>query len=87
MLGVRLDKQLEQRLSALAARTSRSKSYLAKEALAQYIEQEEAKERELQHALDRWERYQDSGEQIGNDAVAEWLESWGSDLEEPCPVK
>ncbi len=33
MLGVRLDEQLEARLSALAEKTNRSKSYLTKEAL------------------------------------------------------
>jgi predicted transcriptional regulator len=34
MLGVRLDEQLENRLSALAVKTHRSKGFLAKEALS-----------------------------------------------------
>ena len=45
MLGVRLDEQLENRLSALAAKTKRSKSFLAKEALVRYLEEEERKEK------------------------------------------
>ncbi len=57
MLGVRLDEQLEARLSALAEKTNRSKSYHTKEALKRYIEQEESKEYEKQETLARWERY------------------------------
>ena len=87
MLGVRLDKQLEERLSALAEKTNRSKSYLAKEALKHYIEQEESKAYENQETLARWERYQETGEAVSNDSMMEWLDSWGSDQKQPCPVK
>ena len=87
MLGVRLDEQLEKRLSALAEKTKRSKSYLAKEALKRYIEEEEAKEHEKQETLARWERYQETGEVVSNDVMTQWLDSWGADQEKPCPVK
>ncbi len=87
MLGVRLDEQLEERLNALAEKTNRSKSYLAKEALTRYIEQEESKEYEKQETLARWERYQETGEVVNNDSMVEWLDSWGSEQEKPCPVK
>ena len=87
MLGVRLDEQLEARLSALAEKTNRSKSYLAKEALKRYIEQEELKEHEKAETLARWERYQETGEVVGNDSVMEWLDSWGDKPEKSCPVK
>ena len=87
MLGVRLDDQLEGRLSALAAKTKRSKSFLAKEALTRYIEEEERKQRENELTLARWEEYQEAGETISNEDMKEWLESWGTDKEKPCPVK
>jgi predicted transcriptional regulator len=87
MLGVRLDEQLEERLNALAEKTNRSKSYLAKEALTRYIEQEESKEYEKHETLARWERYQETGEVVNNDSMVEWLDSWGSEQEKPCPVK
>lgn len=87
MLGVRLDKELEQRLAALAEKADRSKSYLAKEALRRYIEQEEAKAYEKQETRDRWERYQETAEVVSNDSVMTWLDSWGSDNEKPCPTK
>jgi predicted transcriptional regulator len=87
MLGVRLDKQLEERLNALAEKTNRSKSYLAKEALKRYIEQEEAKAYETQETLARWEHYQETGELVSNDSMMDWLDSWGTEQEKSCPVK
>lgn len=87
MLGVRLDEQLERRLNALAAKKQRSKSFLAKEALSRYIEEEEKVQRENEIAIARWEEYQETGESVSNDAVTDWLESWGSDLEKSCPAK
>jgi RHH-type transcriptional regulator, rel operon repressor / antitoxin RelB len=44
MLGVRLEPELEQRLTLLAKKTKRSKSYLAKEALRDYIDRLENQE-------------------------------------------
>lgn len=87
MLGVRLDEQLENRLNALAARKQRSKSFLAKEALTRYVEEEERKQRENDLTIARWEEYQETGETVSNDVMMDWLESWGEDHEKPCPVK
>ena len=87
MLGVRLEGSLEKRLDALAEKTHRTKSYLAKEALKSYIEQEEAKLYENKEALERWETYQETGEVVSNAAMTEWLNSWGSEQEKSCPVK
>ena len=41
MLGIRLDPQLEKRLEKLAKQTGRSKSYYAREAIRQYLEDRE----------------------------------------------
>lgn len=41
MVGVRLDKQTEDRLEALAEQTGRSKSYYVREALRAYLEEHE----------------------------------------------
>ena len=68
-------------------KTHRSKSYIAKEALKRYLEQEEINEHEKQLAFSRWERYQETGEIISHDQVVDWLDTWGSDEEKPCPVK
>ena len=87
MLGVRLDDELEQRLTALAEKADRSKSYLAKEALRRYIEEEESKAYEYEETLARWERYQETAEVVSNDSVMLLLDSWGADEERPCPTK
>lgn len=87
MLGVRLDEQLENRLNALAAKTHRSKSFLAKKALTRYIEEEERKLRENNLTMARWEEYQESGEIVNHETMMDWLESWGADEEKPCPTK
>jgi RHH-type rel operon transcriptional repressor/antitoxin RelB len=41
MLGIRLEPALEKRLEKLAKRTGRSKSYYAREAIRQYLEERE----------------------------------------------
>lgn len=87
MLGVRLDEQLENRLNALAAKTHRSKSFLAKEALTRYIEEEERKQSENELTVARWEEYQETGETVNNQGMVDWLDSWGRDEEKQCPVK
>lgn len=86
MLGVRLEPELELRLAALAKKTRRSKSYLAKEALRDYIDRLEAQERRRQETLERWEAYEQTGETIEHDAMVGWLESWGEDEEKACPT-
>ncbi len=41
MLGIRLDAELEKKLDSLAKETGRSKSYYAREAIRQYLEDRE----------------------------------------------
>jgi predicted transcriptional regulator len=87
MLGVRLDQELEERLSALAKRTERPKSYHAKQALMRYLDQEEAREAVNRDTLSRWEAFQENGETITNDQVLEWMDTWGTDDGGPWPQK
>ncbi|HIP68378.1 MAG TPA: ribbon-helix-helix protein, CopG family [Chromatiales bacterium] len=86
MLGVRLEPELEQRLNVLAKKTKRSKSYLAKEALREYIDRLESQEQRRQETLARWEAYEQTGRSIEHHAMADWLESWGDDKEKECPT-
>jgi RHH-type rel operon transcriptional repressor/antitoxin RelB len=41
MLGIRLEPELEEKLDSLAKQTGRSKSYYAREAIRQYLEDRE----------------------------------------------
>ena len=87
MLGLRLKEPVEERLKKLADKRDRTKSYLAKEAIERYLDEEEAKEYENELTLARWEEYEESGEVISDDAMNEWLDSWGDEQEKACPVK
>jgi len=86
MLGVRLDQELEQRLALLAEKTSRSKSYHAKEAIRHYLQQQEKIAQRNEETLARWETYKITGNAVENEAVMEWLDSWGTDEEKICPI-
>jgi RHH-type transcriptional regulator, rel operon repressor / antitoxin RelB len=74
---IRVDETDKARLEALARSTGRSRSFLAAEAIAEYLAVNEwqiAKIRSAIEALDR-------GERIEHDAVRKWVESWGAEGE------
>jgi predicted transcriptional regulator len=37
--------------------------------------------------MTRWEEYQETGEAGNNEAMIDWLDSWGTDHEKLCSVK
>lgn len=86
-MGVKLDQETRERLKALGAVKDRSSHYLMREAIAQYLDREEARERERQITLERWERYMQTGESVEDEAVLEWMDSLESGGKTPCPVK
>ena len=71
------------RLKKLAEKKKRSSHWLAKEAISQYLDREEAAERFKQETIDRWEKYRTTGKTVANDAVMAWLDSWGTNDERP----
>jgi RHH-type rel operon transcriptional repressor/antitoxin RelB len=72
-LSIRLDSATKQRLDALARQSKRSKSFLAAEAIAAYVEQEEWQLGEIHAALGEL----DAGQAVSHEKVATWLKSWG----------
>ena len=80
-LSVRIDVQTRQRLEALAKRSRRSKSFLAAEAIAAYVETESWQLDEIAAGLDDF----DQGRTVDHDAVAGWLRSWGGPHERQAP--
>ena len=87
MVDVRPDEQLNNHLTAITKKTNHSKSVLAKQVLGSYIDDEERKQLESDLALARWKEYQKTGETVSNHTVMDWLATWGSEIEKPCPVK
>ncbi|MES9856497.1 MAG: hypothetical protein ABW166_07845 [Sedimenticola sp.] len=51
-----------------------------------YINQPEDQVRRRQETLERWEAYQQSGESVAHEEMADWLGSWGDDEKIVCPT-
>jgi RHH-type transcriptional regulator, rel operon repressor / antitoxin RelB len=80
-LSIRLDSATKQRLAVLAAQSRRSKSFLAAEAIAAYVQQEEWQLGEIQAATAEL----DAGRAVRHEKVAGWLKSWGTKREKKAP--
>ncbi len=82
-MTVRLSRELQRDLERLASSTGRSRSFLAAEAIAAYVE------------LNRWQvagieaaiAEADAGAPaVGQATIEAWVRSWGSDSELPPPL-
>jgi len=80
-LSIRLDANTKKRLDALAKRSRRSKSFLAAEAIAAYVESEEWQLSELHAGIAEL----DSGQAVSHEKVSKWLKSWGKRAETKAP--
>ena len=80
-LSIRLDAGTKHRLDLLAKRSQRSKSFLAAEAIAAYVEAEEWQLREIQTGLEEL----DAGQGVSHEQVSKWLRSWGKPGETKAP--
>ncbi|ANE58051.1 MULTISPECIES: CopG family ribbon-helix-helix protein [Methylomonas] len=83
--GIKLDETLHARLKLLSQAKDRTPHWLMKAAIEEYVEREEAYEREKREDMERWQKYQQTGHAIPNEAVDAWLSSWGSESELSCP--
>lgn len=83
VVTVRLNPELKAKLDALAESTRRSKSWLAAEAIAQYVEQETWQIQRIEEALALADS--PNAQWVEWDEVDAWLESWGAEDEQPAP--
>ena len=77
-MAVKLDPEMRARLKSIAAVRDRSAHWLMREAIAQYVEREEAREGFRRDALRAWEDYQADGLYV----TAEEADAWLARLEE-----
>ncbi len=84
-MGVKLDEELRERLKILGELKQRSPHWLMKKAIQEYLAREEAYERQKREDEERWQRYQETGEYVSNEAMMSWLDTWGTDEEGECP--
>ena len=80
-LSIRLDAETKKRLDGLSKRSKRSKSFLAAEAIAAYVESEEWQLGEIQAGIAEL----DSGQVASQEKVSKWLKSWGKPGETKAP--
>jgi predicted transcriptional regulator len=80
-LSIRIDAGTKKRLDALSKRSKRSKSFLAAEAIAAYVESEDWQLGELQAGIAEL----DSGQEVSHEKVLKWLKSWGKPAETKAP--
>ena len=80
-LSVRITTETKKRLEALARRARRSKSFLAAEAIAAFVEAESWQLDEIHGGLEEL----DEGRVIPQKDVSIWLRSWGRKRERKAP--
>jgi len=80
-LSVRINAETKKRLEALASRARRSKSFLAAEAIAAYVEAESWQLDEIQAGLEEL----DEGRGVAHKDVSAWVRSWGRKRERKAP--
>jgi predicted transcriptional regulator len=80
-ISVRINTDTKKQLEALARRTRRSKSFLAAEAIAAFVEAESWQLDEIQAGL----KELDEGRGVSHKDVSTWLRSWGRKRERKAP--
>jgi predicted transcriptional regulator len=80
-LSIRIDAKIKKQLDALARRSRRSKSFLAAEAIAAYVEAEGWELGEIEAGL----KDLDNGQAVSHETVSKWLRRWGHAYEGITP--
>jgi predicted transcriptional regulator len=83
--SIKLDDELKGRVQHLAEARRRSSHWIMREAIAQYVEREEARESFKQEALASWTAYKETGRHLTGEEVRAWLNTWGTDDERAVP--
>jgi predicted transcriptional regulator len=84
-MSLRVDANLKERLQAIAMRHKRSAHALAQEAVSNFVEKQEAKDRLNQQAMDAYNDYRATGLHITHEELDTWLDTWGTENEQPAP--
>ncbi len=81
VISLRIPDTVKDRLDRLADSTKRSRSFLASEALNEYLERHEWQIATIDDAV----KEADKGVFVSQEAVSDWLASWGTQNELPVP--
>lgn len=84
--SLKIDDPLKDRVQHLASQRRRSPHSIMLEAIEQYVEREESRERFKQEALASWAAYKETGRHLTGEEVRTWLNTWGTDEERSVPA-
>ena len=82
-VSVRINSAVKKRLEKLAKSTGRSRSFLAAEAINEYLDLNEWQVAGIRNAMTSMDR----GEGILHERVKEWVNSWGNRKERSAPKR
>ncbi len=85
-VSVKLDLEIRARIEHLAESRDRSPHWVMREAIRQYVEQEEKRDAFRQDVIQAWEEFQETSVYATSVDVDRWLASWGTDNELPAPL-
>jgi RHH-type rel operon transcriptional repressor/antitoxin RelB len=80
---VRVEPEVKKRLEKLAKSTGRTRSFLAAEALNDYLDVNEWQVAGVKRAIASLDR----GEGVSHQEVKNWVNSWGRKRERPAPKR
>lgn len=83
--SIKIDETLKNRIQHLAVIQHRTPHWIMREAIREYVEREEARERFKQEALISWSAYQETGRHLTGEEVDSWLNTWGTNDESEPP--
>jgi len=83
--ALKLDEDMGKRVQSLAKVRKRSAHSILCEAVARYVEQEEAIENLKEEARLSWLSYQETGLHLTLDETRAWLKTWGTGQEAEMP--
>lgn len=83
--SIKIDENLKNRIKHLAEIRHRSAHWMMREAIVQYVNREEAREKFKKEALTSWKNFQETGLHLTSKEVDSWLDAWGTDKEKEIP--
>jgi predicted transcriptional regulator len=83
--SLKLDTETKERVKRLASARSRSPHWVMREAITQYVEREEKRERLRQDAVAAWTHYQTTGLHVTAGEADAWLAKLEAGLDAAAP--
>lgn len=82
---IEIDDALQSRVERLANLRQTPAGEVMREAIAQYVEREEARQSFMQEAVASWAHYQQTGLHLTREEASAWLKTWGTEADAEPP--